>query len=152
MPLFGDRKPFPLVHEFISHDPVFSPDGKFVAYVNNSTGAWETYITPFPAGGAKWQITSARGYTAHWRGDGKVLYLITPKGFEAVSVTETGGAVSLGTPQVLFESRLVSPALGPFAVASPDGSRFFLNATEAETSTQRVDAIVLTNWPAELKK
>lgn len=152
LPLFGDRKPFPLIRDN-NHDPKFSPDGKFVAYLNNNTGTFENYITPFPAGGAKWQVTSGGGGPNRWRGDGKILYFLDSKGeMSAVTVTETGGAVALSIPQTLFSSRLVQGPSGPFSLAAQDGSKFFLNATNDATTTQRVNAILLTNWPAELKR
>lgn len=152
LPLFGDRKPFPVIRDN-NHDAKFSPDGKFVAYLNNNTGTFENYITPFPGGGAKWQVTSGGGGVNRWRGDGKVLYFLNSKGeMYDVTVTETGGAVALSVPQPLFSPRLLSGPNGPFTLAAQDGSKFFLNATNDATTTQRVNAILLTNWPAELKK
>ena len=150
-PLFGDRKPFRLIRDN-THGPRFSPDGKFVAYINNNTGTYENYITPFPGGGAKWQVSSGGGGPNIWRGDGKVLYFITSKGINMVTVTATDGAVALSVPKTLFSPSLVSGPAGPFALAAQDGSRFFLNATNEGATSEPVDAILLTNWPAELKK
>lgn len=152
LPLFGDRKPFPLVHDgFDSHAAEFSPDGKFVSYVNNSSGVYETYITPFPSGGAKWQVTAGGGGVSRWRGDGKMLFFTYARGLGAVTVTEVGNAVALSTPQTLMEPHLVGGPMGPFSLASQDGKRFLLNATDSNLN-ERTDAVVLTNWPAELKR
>jgi serine/threonine protein kinase len=151
LPLFGDRKPFVLIRDN-NHDPKFSPDGKFVAYINNNTGPYEDYITPFPSGGAKWQVSSGGGGVDRWRGDGKVLYFLDPRGVSMVTVTETGGAVALSIPQALFSPHLMPGPSGPFTLAAQDGSKFFLNATNDAITTQHVNAILLTNWPAELKR
>lgn len=151
LPLFGDRKAFPVIRDN-THGPRFSPDGKFVAYINNNTGTFENYITPFPGDGAKWQVSSGGGGPNAWRGDGKVLYFINSDGLSMVTVTVTGGAVTLSVPRTLFSPHLVPGPAGPFALAAQDGSRFFLNATDRGTTNERVDAILLTNWPAELKK
>lgn len=152
LPLFGDRKPFPLVHDgFDNHGAQFSPDGRFVSYLNNSSGTYEVYITPFPAGGAKWQVTSGGGGVSRWRGDGKILYFTYPKGIGTVTVKETGDAVTLSTPQTLMEPRVVAGPMGPFSLAAQDGSRFFLNATDTNTN-DGTNAVLLTNWPTELKK
>src|SRR5262249_30998705 len=49
IPLFGDRKPFPLVatpfNEALGR---FSPDGRWVAYQSNESGQDEVYVIPFP--------------------------------------------------------------------------------------------------------
>ncbi|MGD1101875.1 MAG: protein kinase, partial [Terriglobia bacterium] len=99
LPLFGDRKPFPLVqNDFPSVVPKFSPDGKFVAYMGTETGTYEVYITPFPGGGAKWQVSEHGGSVPLWRGDGKELYYQSGNDLVAVEVREAGSGVELGNP------------------------------------------------------
>jgi Tol biopolymer transport system component len=44
-------------------EPMFSPDGKWIAYYSNETGRNEVYVRPFPGGVGKWQISNA----AWWR-------------------------------------------------------------------------------------
>src|SRR5208282_4957971 len=65
LPLFGDRKPFPLVQTaFVKTTPAVSPDGKWLAYSSNESGRSEVYITAFPGGGAKWQVSTSGGSAA----------------------------------------------------------------------------------------
>ena len=50
LPMFGDRKPFPVVSTpFNEVDPAISLDGKWVAYLSNDTGQYEVYIKPYLA-------------------------------------------------------------------------------------------------------
>ena len=54
LPLFGDRKPFPVVQNpFSKGSPAISPSGKWMAYESNESGRFEVYVTAFPGGGAK---------------------------------------------------------------------------------------------------
>jgi Tol biopolymer transport system component len=41
--------------------PRFSPDGHFVAYVSDQSGANEVYVRQFPAAAGQWQISSKGG-------------------------------------------------------------------------------------------
>ncbi len=76
LPLFGDGKSFPIVQDaFDEGEPTVSPDGKWMAYQSNESGRREVYITAFPGGGAKWQVSSNGGIAAKWRRDGKELFL-----------------------------------------------------------------------------
>lgn len=151
LPLFGDRKPFPLVqNDFDAVVPKFSPDGKFVAYLANETGSWELYITPFPSGGAKWQVSNRGGNVPIWRGDGKELYYQSGNDLVAVEVREAGSGVELGNSQRLFGITPVSGPDGPYDLVARDGSKFLINAS-SELSTPD-PPVLITNWPEELRK
>ena len=45
----------------ISERAQFSPDGRWVAYQSNESGRYEIYVVPFPAPGAKKQVSLAGG-------------------------------------------------------------------------------------------
>ena len=45
-----------------------SPDGKWVAYASNESGKWEIYVTSFPEGRGKWQVSSRGGRAAAMAG------------------------------------------------------------------------------------
>ena len=52
LPLEGDRKPTALLGtQFNEGDPIFSPDGRWMAYVSNESGRNEVYVRPFVASG-----------------------------------------------------------------------------------------------------
>jgi Tol biopolymer transport system component len=56
--------------------PRFSPDGRWLAYVSNESGAFEIYVRPFPGPGGKWLISTGGGTNAVWsRARHELLYL-----------------------------------------------------------------------------
>jgi Tol biopolymer transport system component len=155
LPLFGDRKPFPLVQsEFDSTEAAFSPDCKWLAFRSTDPGQPEVYVTSFPDGGRKYQVSTGGGVTPYWRADGKEMFFFDPQtaNIMAVNVEESGGKLQLGTPHALFQAPGIGYRLGIFA-ASPDGQRFLVNGDPPTMSA--VSAVPLTlvsNWLAQLKK
>ena len=151
LPLFGERKPFPVVEtQFSEIMPAISPDGKWMAYSNNESGHYEVYVTPFPGGGAKSQVSAGGGVIPQWRRDGRELYFQTEdQHVAAVDVSTRGAAIQLGTPRTLFQASSVQSFNGAFTTL--DGKRFLVNALS--TSTEGGDPFTLiTNWPGLLKK
>ena len=78
---------------------VFSPDGRWVAYGSDESGTDAVYVQPFPATGAKFQISRGDvGHHALWSRDGKQLFYIPGPGrFVVVNVT-TQPSFSVSAP------------------------------------------------------
>ncbi len=155
--LVGERKPYPvLVTPFDDENPMFSPNGRWLAYQSNESGAFETYAIPFrlddkgqplaqPAG--KWQISTGGGTSPVWRRDGKELYYLSEDNkVMVVEVTERGSSLELGVPQPLFEVT-PSPGARPFT-AYPDGRLFVLAAQQEAAVTSPVTLVL--NWTTGL--
>jgi len=151
LPLFGDRKPFPVVQTAFSDvAPAVSPAGKWMAYQNNESGRPEIYLTAFPGGGARWQVSTSGGADPRWRGDGKEVYFLDPSdGLMAVDVDPSGGTPRLGAPHQLFQAIGVQRQVGTFVVSS-DGKKFLINSGSVKQGTEPLTLV--TNWTAELKK
>ncbi|HEX7425076.1 MAG TPA: hypothetical protein VF311_14490, partial [Terriglobales bacterium] len=151
LPLFGDRKPFPIVMtEFNDILPAISPDGKWLAYASNPSGHYETYITAFPGGGAKSQVSTNTGIAPQWRSDSQELYFMTQDNHVmAVDASSNGAAIQLGTPRPVLQANMIGPGNGPFNTV--DGKKFLVNATG--TTTDASDPFTfITNWTGLLKK
>jgi serine/threonine protein kinase len=151
LPLSGDGKPFPVVQTaFDENAASISPDGKWMAYQSNESGRREIYITAFPAGGAKWQVSTNGGISAKWRGDGKELFFLDPADkMVAVDVSASGTAVRLGVPHDLFQTAAIQREYGPFDVTA-DGKRFLINSGNLKEGGDPFTLV--QNWPVELKK
>ncbi|HXZ41879.1 MAG TPA: hypothetical protein VEG68_14140, partial [Terriglobales bacterium] len=151
LPLFGEGKPFPIVQTaFEERFGKVSPDGKWMAYQNNESGRTEIYITAFPGGGAKWQVSTNGGIEAKWRRDGKELYFLDgADNLFAVDVTASGNAVHLGVPHALFQAAGIQREYGPYDMTA-DGKKFLINSGNVNTGSDPLTLVL--NWPAELKK
>jgi eukaryotic-like serine/threonine-protein kinase len=151
LPLSGDGKPFPILQDaFDERAPAVSPEGKWMAYESSESGRREIYITAFPAGGAKWQVSTDGGTAAKWRRDGKELFFLDPTDkIVAVDVNASGNAVRLGTPHDLFQTVGIQREYGPFDVTA-DGKKFLLNSGNLREGSDPFTLVL--NWPVELKK
>ena len=87
----------------------FSPDGQWIAYQSNEGGRNDIYVVPFPATGAKSQISANGGVAPRWRGDGRELFYLALDGrMTTVPITTRAGKRQAGTPVALFPTRLAS--------------------------------------------
>ena len=107
-----------------------SPDGKWVAYASDESGAWEIYVTSFPGAAGKWQVSRGGGTEPRWRGDGKEIFYIAPSGM-LMAVSVNGESVfATGTPAPLFQihgrAPISSTDIFTYDVAK-DGKRFLVN-------------------------
>jgi Tol biopolymer transport system component len=63
------------------YDPVFSPDGRFIAYYSNeASGAFDVYVRPFPGPGGPWRISIAGGSDPRWSATTHELLYVNPEG------------------------------------------------------------------------
>lgn len=150
LPLFGDREPLPIANTpFREGLGVFSPDGRWVAYMSDETGQPDIYVQPFGRAGGKHRISVNGGRNPHWRADGKELFYLDADGaMTAVSIATTD-SVSVGPPETLFPVGTLS-AFQMFSVTK-DGQRFLVNARPPNTASTSPMTVVV-NWPSTLQK
>jgi eukaryotic-like serine/threonine-protein kinase len=107
-----------------------SPDGKWVAYASNETGEWEIYVTTFPAGAGKWQVSRGGGTEPRWSGNQKEIFYIGPGQMLTSVGVSTADSFSSGAPQSLFvvhpRAPISSTDLFNYDVTK-DGQRFLVN-------------------------
>jgi len=91
--------------------PVFSPDGRWVAYFSNESGRNEVYVRPFPLSSGKWQVSNGGGVAPVWsRKGGELLYQTPDSRIMAASYTIRGGNVfEANQPRPWANRQLWSP-------------------------------------------
>jgi Tol biopolymer transport system component len=153
LPLRGDRKPLPYLRTpFNEYNAAISPDGRWLAFDSDETGASEIYVGAFPEPGEKYRVSTAGGNHAQWSKNGKELVIWTTADVQifsrgsilAVDV-QTTPTFKAGTPRVLFTPRGDLMGLAP----SADLQRF-LAAVPVEGASPASITVVL-NWQAALK-
>jgi Tol biopolymer transport system component len=152
LPLFGDRKPVPVLQtEFNEDDGTFSPNGRWIAYTSDESGRPEIYVRSFTEGGmgipGKWQISTAGGGLARWGSDGKELFFEALDRKMMTAPVNTGARFAAGIPVVLFDTH--EPGAAPYGVR-PDGQRFLIIRTLDEGAARPVN--ICLNWLAGMKK
>ena len=107
------RKSAPVLNSAANEvQPRLSPDGHWLAYASDESGAWKVYVRPFPSGSGKWTISPDGGSQPVWRHDGKELYFITSDGDLAVSGI-ADSSFDARPPIRLFRTQL-APMVAPF--------------------------------------
>ena len=139
--------------EFDERNAALSPDGKWVAFESNGSGAPQVLVRPFPDVEARqWQISNEGGRSPVWSTDGRELFYRQGNRLMAVT-TQTDPTFASGTPAVLFEANYYTDSiLRPYDVA-PDGRFLMLKPTSsAEEGDLPLQLTVVLNWFEELKR
>ena len=153
LPMLGsERKPFPVIQtEFDEQEGMFSPDGRWMAYVSNSSGGFEVYVRPFPGPGQTVRVSTRGGAQVRWRADGRELFYVALDGtLMAVPIELSANGLTLtpGIPVPLFTTRIGrvinAGGTGPNYVVSGDGQRFLMSIIAQETSATPIRLFV--NW------
>ncbi len=162
-PVEGDRehprlgKPEPFLRTSFSEKyPVFSPDGRWLAYASNESGTEEVYVRAFPGQGGKFQISTGGGSYPIWSRKEHKLFFLTPDWrIMVLDYAVNGGSFVPGKPEMWSPKSLVYVGgLYPYDLA-PDGKRFavVLDAAAPEQEQKRTESvIVLLNFFDELRR
>jgi Tol biopolymer transport system component/predicted Ser/Thr protein kinase len=132
--------------QFNETQPAFSPTGRWIAYVSNESGRYQVYVTRYPVGSARVQITADGGSQPTWRGDEKELFFLAPGGrMMSVSIDTTGGALKPGVPVHLFDASL-RPSRDEEREydVTRDGQRFIVNSVPP--NIRSIPMTVVVNW------
>ncbi|MBM3263803.1 MAG: PD40 domain-containing protein [candidate division Zixibacteria bacterium] len=128
-----ERKPIPFTATPTFKEAMarFSPDGRYVAYMSDESGAWEAYVKTFPDGKQTARISTKGAVWPHWNGKGDEIYFWEGNTLMVVSVVTTP-TFKIGAPQKLFTGEQTGmgpePATGfnTLYEVAPDGQRFIV--------------------------
>ena len=143
---FPGATPRPLVTTPASEQsPKLSPDGKYVAFVSNATGAAEIYVRSVADAGDAWLVSDGGGTEPLWSPDGSRLYYRSSSAIIEAEIT-LNPTFGVGRRDSIFVgSHVPNPTHTNYDV-HPDGSRFIMvRMGEGERR-----AVVVLNWAAEL--
>ena len=125
---------------------MFSPDGRWLAYVSNESGRFEVYVQAYPGPGGKWPISIEGGNEPLWSRDGRELFYREGNRMMAVAV-RTVPTFTTEKPRLLFEgSYVLRPNVANYDV-SLDGQRFLMIKEEGQAPIN-----VILNWFEELER
>ena len=137
----------------IEREPMFSPDGKWLAYQANDTGRFEIYVRPFPGPGGTWLISSGGGVTPTWsRRRRELLYRSPDNQLMVAPYTASGDSFRAGKARLWAEG-YIGPQTGQRSFdLHPDGERVAV-APELGSFDRPQDRLVLIlNFFDELRR
>ena len=153
LPLTGDKKPFLLTKAQSPFGRIIqyrlSPDDRWLCYTSTDSGREEVYVTHFPSGEGRWQISQTGGTFPAWRGDSKEIYFVGLDGaIHAASVNPLKDEFDVEQVRPLFRVNYTAPVGNAFDNA-PDGQHFVVTELPQGIPTPLV---LVTNWLSDLKK
>jgi serine/threonine protein kinase/Tol biopolymer transport system component len=151
-----------LKEKYNEGQPKISPDGQWMAYTSDESGAREVYLRPFPdVTRARIKVSTDGGHSPLWSPDGRELFYRNAGAVMAVSL-KTKPAVDLEAPRVLFRGTYIEtdfPNASDFNTwdIHPDGKRFLMikppaSTGAAPTATGPRKINIVLNWFEELKQ
>ena len=139
-----------ITDQFETNYPVVSPNGKWLAYVSNKSGAQEVYARPFSGDGDDIQISLSGGSEPVWSPDSRLLYYRgnSNRGVDLVeAVIRESPSLDVLSRRTLFAGSDMVPAT-PHANydISPDGKTFVMVRRSPSTRI-----VVIQNLPGIVK-
>ena len=126
-----------------------------MTYNSDESGRMEVYLTRFPSGAGKWQVSADGGQWPHWNGRGDRLYFARGNDILEVEVRTEASAAGvipdLGTPTRLFTRVALGPSTADTYAGfdvTRDGARF-LTLRPAAPGTSDAGIVIVESWQKE---
>jgi eukaryotic-like serine/threonine-protein kinase len=135
-------------------DPMFSPDGRWLAYFSNEAGQAQMYVRPFPGPGGQRLISTDGGVNPTWsRIRQELFYGALDQRIMVASYSVDGESFRAEKPRLWSEARLELRGRRSFDLHS-DGERVALEAAPPKTqSAAKQDKLVfIFNFFDELRR
>jgi serine/threonine protein kinase len=135
--------------------PVFSPNGRWVAYVSDRSGVDEVYARPYPGPGQELTLSVGGGDEPVWGPSGREIFYRRAGELVSVSLDSSGSSLTPGAPTVVFSDPYARDTGGsqggmPNYDVAPDGNGFvMLEQTTSGVSAAANRLEVVLNWLEE---
>jgi eukaryotic-like serine/threonine-protein kinase len=139
--LKGDRKFMPLLNSSYGEtDAKLSPDNRWLAYISDESNRPELYVTPFPGGGFKRQVSTTGVDLMDWSMDGKSLRYSRGEQVYALDVRYADGKLNFSAPRELMKTSGNINIISVF----PDGKRMLATRPIGKNVSAPLDLVL--NW------
>ena len=139
----------------MEHMAVFSPDGKWIAYVSNESGRDEVYVLPYPKteGVVARRISLDGGTAPVWSRKGDELFYRNGSGNLVAVAVSLSSEISATRPRTLFQFTGQFRSSGNAAAydVTPDG-RFVMVTEPASPRSGARQIVVVQHWIDELNR
>jgi serine/threonine-protein kinase len=128
-----------------------TPDGRWLAYVSNETGASEVYLRRPQQGSPRWRVSTGGGLAPRWARGGRELFFWSGDSLLVVPV-EAGTQPRLGEPRTVLVGRFQDSPTNILYDVSSDGSRFVLVQSESQGTQGGEELHVVLHWAERFGK
>ncbi len=127
--------------------PLFSPDGRWIAYHSNEPGTLDIYVRPFPGPGGPWRISTTGGSFPRWSATAPELLFLNQATIMAAPYAVVGDSFRADTPQVWSPTSIQGVAPGNSAYdVHPDGKRVAAAVQPDRASVVRDKVVFFSNF------
>jgi serine/threonine-protein kinase len=142
---------------FDDREPMFSPDGRWIAYASSESGTYQVYVRAFPDKGGKWQVSNSGGSYPVWSRNRHELFFRNPENRIMVAAYEAkGDSFTADKPRLWSEKQLADFGIvgtGTYDLA-PDGKRIVALMPSDAVADQKAQShvIFLENFFDEVRR
>ena len=138
---------------FAEGQPMFSPDGRWLAYYSNETGRFEVYVQSFPGPGGKWQISTGGGVFPTWSRTKRELFYGLNGQIMVAPFAVQGDVFRAEKPRLWSDGRYAMRGISRMFDLNPDGERFALSSASQTPPGVKLDKVVfIFNFFDELRQ
>jgi serine/threonine-protein kinase len=142
-PTLGPREPFLRTPAFEVY-PSFSPDGRWIAYASNESGAWEIYVRRFPDDGTKVRVSTSGGVVPYWSPNGReLLYRTDANQVMVLAYRVVGGSFTTGSPRPWSQQTLADTGVLPNFAVDATGERILALIAASESDPQTANHVTV---------
>jgi len=135
-------------------DPMFSPDGRWIAYTSNEAGgATDVYVRPFPGPGGIWRISTQGGRFPRWSATTHELLFVSQGKVMVAAYAVVGDSFHADTPKIWSPTNLqgVNTTSSRYDL-HPDGKRLAALAVQQQGSGIEDKVVFVFNFADYLRK
>jgi WD40 repeat protein len=161
LPMQGDDSsgwkagtPYPFSNSpFRETEPMFSPDGRWLAYMSDESGHIEVHVRPFPGPGGKWQISTGGGFQPTWSAARHELFFGLNGQIMVTAFSVEGDSFRAEKPRLWAEGRYQTRGTVRMFDLHPDGQRLALARASVTPIGEKLDKVVFVfNFFDELRR
>jgi dipeptidyl aminopeptidase/acylaminoacyl peptidase len=136
----------------VEWDPMFSPDGRWIAYSSNEAGSRDVYVRPFPGPGGPWRVSTEGGELQHWSATSHELLFLSASKVMVVPYAVVGKSFRADTPRRWSPTSLTRRAgFYPYDL-HPDGKRLAVAAATGQSGVVQDKVVFVFNFFDYLRK
>jgi serine/threonine-protein kinase len=122
--------------------PMFSPDGRFIAYLSAEAGNADVYVRPFPGPGGQWRVSTGGGGFPLWSATARELLFLSQDKVMFAPYAVAGDSFRADAPKPWSPTALRGLGLSYPYDLHPDGKRLALVAAPEQSGAVVRDKVV----------